>query len=167
MGAAAARGAGAGGLGTSQANLLRLLVARGKLDVSSAARFMGVGKPAASRALGRMEKKGCVRRARDKEDRRMCWVTITAKGRKILARYDRHRYDAMASLLEAVSAREVGVLSAALRRIIRRAAEQKPDLCHACVQCVAFHPEVCLLDGARCPYLLRREPGSTSGLRSG
>jgi DNA-binding MarR family transcriptional regulator len=78
------------GLSDPQYNALRILRGEGKpMQVYQIAERMVTPQTDITRLVDRLEKAGYVRRERCGEDRRVVWVTLTAKGRSLLKRLDR------------------------------------------------------------------------------
>jgi len=67
---------------------LRIVARHGPIAVSEVAKRLGVDQSTASRQLRPLEEHGLVTRAGDDNDRRVAWLSATAKGRNALARLD-------------------------------------------------------------------------------
>jgi DNA-binding MarR family transcriptional regulator len=74
----------------TDANLvaLRTVERHGPIAASAVARRLDVDQSTASRQLRPLEEHGLIRRATDPDDRRVAWLTTTAKGRALLERVD-------------------------------------------------------------------------------
>jgi DNA-binding MarR family transcriptional regulator len=75
-----------GELTLSQHNLLSALHHQPRLPVGEVALAAGVAPPTATRMLGHLERTGVVRREPSTDDRRVVTVSLTARGRQLLAR---------------------------------------------------------------------------------
>jgi DNA-binding MarR family transcriptional regulator len=75
-----------GELTLSQHNLLSALHHHPRLPVGEVALAAGVAPPTATRMLGHLERTGIVRREPSTDDRRVVTVSLTARGRRLLAR---------------------------------------------------------------------------------
>lgn len=87
------------------------------LDVAEISRQLHVSKPAVSQMLNSLEKKGCIVRQINPDDRRRISVETTPKGQQVLdestSRYD----DAMELLLQRFGAEEMQALVEQLNRL--------------------------------------------------
>lgn len=61
---------------------------QGALKVRETAERLDITPAFASTLIQSLEKKGLVQRNRDREDQRVIWITVTAKGRALLYRID-------------------------------------------------------------------------------
>jgi DNA-binding MarR family transcriptional regulator len=75
-----------GELTLSQHNLLSALHHQPRLPVGEVALAAGVAPPTATRMLAHLERTGVVRREPSTDDRRVVTVSLTARGRQLLAR---------------------------------------------------------------------------------
>jgi DNA-binding MarR family transcriptional regulator len=75
-----------GELTLSQHHLLSALHHQPRLPVGEVALAAGVAPPTATRMLAQLERAGVVRRAPSERDRRVVTVSLTAHGRRLLAR---------------------------------------------------------------------------------
>jgi DNA-binding MarR family transcriptional regulator len=67
-------------------NALRIVERHGPVAVSELARRLGVDQSTASRQLRPLETQRLVTRAGDDSDRRVAWLSLTPKGRRVLER---------------------------------------------------------------------------------
>lgn len=74
----------------TDANLvaLRIVDRHGPIAVSAVARRLDVDQSTASRQLRPLEEHGLIRRTTDPDDRRVSWLTATARGHGVLDRID-------------------------------------------------------------------------------
>jgi DNA-binding MarR family transcriptional regulator len=78
------------GITDPQYNVLRILRGHGtKVATRRIAEEMVTREPDITRLIDRLEQVGMVKRERCRRDRRVVWVTITAKGSELLAKLDR------------------------------------------------------------------------------
>jgi DNA-binding MarR family transcriptional regulator len=75
-----------GELTLSQHNLLSALHREPRLPVGEVALAAGVAPPTATRMLGQLERAGVVRREASIEDRRVVTVSLTPRGKQLLAK---------------------------------------------------------------------------------
>jgi DNA-binding MarR family transcriptional regulator len=67
---------------------LRIVARHGPVAAGDVARRLGVDQSTASRQVRALEARGLVKRAPDRDDRRVAWLTATPKGRSVIARVD-------------------------------------------------------------------------------
>jgi DNA-binding MarR family transcriptional regulator len=108
---------GSAGLTPSQLSALATVERRGPLQLGDLARIESVAPPTLTRAIGRLEEQGMVRRRPDPVDGRAVLVEATAAGRRALRDLRRARTAFLAARLgtlgeedRAVVARAVGLL---------------------------------------------------------
>ena len=65
---------------------LRIVHRHGPIVVSDLARRLGVDQSTVSRQLRPLEEQGLVARAADDDDGRVAWLSLTAKGRRVIER---------------------------------------------------------------------------------
>lgn len=111
----AARSGGETGLSPSQRIVLRALK-DGPLQVSEVAARLGVTLSAATGLVDRMARSDLVGRERDRADRRVVWVKLTAEGTRTLQVAERYRLELLREMLaplgEADLSRLCGLLEA-------------------------------------------------------
>lgn len=105
------------GLTTSQYNVLRILRGEGKPmpSLEIADRMVQV-VPAITGLIDRLEKQGLVRRERSTEDRRVVYVELTNKARKLLRDLDGPDIELHKQLIGHLSRRELRELSRLLEK---------------------------------------------------
>ncbi|HYJ66527.1 MAG TPA: MarR family transcriptional regulator [Nocardioidaceae bacterium] len=103
-----------GELTLSQHNLLTALHHQPSLPVGEVALAAGVAPPTATRMLGQLERAGVVRREASVTDRRVVTVSLTPRGRELLAKkratVSAKRRDFFESLTDAERAHSEGLL---------------------------------------------------------
>lgn len=104
--ARAARDPDLAGLALGQYQLLDAIARVGHAGTARIAEEAGIAQPTATRGLAALERKGYIRRAARKGDRRGVAVTLTAPGRRALARRQHYIDTKLAELHESLSARE-------------------------------------------------------------
>lgn len=104
-----------------QMKLLFLVAKYGPSPVSRVAEWLGVGLPAASGIVDRVERHGLVMRQRRLDDRRVVECALTDEGRRLI--------EEIAGMRREIMHRTLGVLSddelAEMTRLIRRLAESQ------------------------------------------
>lgn len=93
-------------LTVSQHTLLFSLFHPGKCKMSELARELGITMGAATSIVDRLIKAGLVKRERSTEDRRVVFVSLSKKGRRMMEEVHKVTLELMANLLSRLSARE-------------------------------------------------------------
>lgn len=92
------------------------------LPATRLATATGLSSGAMTNRVDRLEKRGLVRRRRDKNDRRGVVVSLTASGRRVIDKAIQRRLDAADESLRSINSRERRELADLLRKV--RLAEQ-------------------------------------------
>ncbi len=90
----------AGSLTATEVDVLVAAERRGPIRLSDLASFAGLNPTMLSRLIPKLEEAGLIRRLGVEEDRRVCRVEATAKGRRLLERIRTERNDALSKRLE-------------------------------------------------------------------
>lgn len=138
----------------SQFHLLKLISLDGKHQVGQVADFLGVSPPAATKNVDKLEGLGLVFRRQSKGDRRATLLSSSAKGRRLVEKYENLKAERLAPVLAAFNADELDQLAHLLERfslVLLHAEDSAEGLCF---RCSAYFEEQCpvthLRDG--CPY---------------
>jgi DNA-binding MarR family transcriptional regulator len=110
------------GLSAARLSALSVVVFGGPVTLGQLASAEQVSPPTMTRLVGAMESDGLVRRNTDLQDRRVTWITATARGKRILQEGRARRIAMLAGALKNVSAEELRLLDdagALLTRIIK------------------------------------------------
>jgi DNA-binding MarR family transcriptional regulator len=107
----------------AQYYLLRALSHEPGLGVGEMAAAAGCSSPTATRMLDGLERDGIVAREPSSEDRRRTIVSLTRKGKSVLARQRRHHDDKRQRLYEQLSPAERAQAEQLLRRLAEVIAE--------------------------------------------
>jgi DNA-binding MarR family transcriptional regulator len=128
-------------LSPTQAGILALLAARtGPLRPSALAASLAVSLPTASDAVGTLEAKGLVRRARDLQDGRATTVHLTDEGRRAATEFESGPAFVQ-DAVRALSADERGTLLRALAKVMYTLGERgETPPARMCPTCVFFAP---------------------------
>lgn len=89
-----------------QLEILELLFRLGPQTVGAAARQFRVALSTMTESLDRVEKAGYVERVRDGQDRRVVTIRLTATGRRMLERWNRHALETTVALLKSLGVAE-------------------------------------------------------------
>lgn len=105
------------GLSDSQYNALRILRGEGEpMQVYQIAERMIVAQPDISRLIDRLRANGLVDCNRSEQDRRVVWVTLTAKARELLKKLDRPISELHEAQFECLNETELAMLNKLLFR---------------------------------------------------
>jgi DNA-binding MarR family transcriptional regulator len=94
---------------------------------SELARTIGLSPAAASRAADALARQGILRRRDDGEDRRVKWLSLTAKGHKVLAHLTDARVNAVARLTGSLDDEQRAALSEALAPLLTSEPDSSPN----------------------------------------
>jgi DNA-binding MarR family transcriptional regulator len=104
----------AGTLTTTEVDILVAAERQGPVRMSDLASFAGLNPTMLSRLIPKLETAGLIRRIHDAADRRVCRVTATPKGSRLLDRIRSERNDALSRRLRNLQASERDTLALAL-----------------------------------------------------
>jgi DNA-binding MarR family transcriptional regulator len=107
------------GLSPARLSALSVIVFGGPVTLGRLASAEQVTAPTMTRLAAALEADGLVSRKEDARDRRVVWLSATAKGKKILHEGKRRRVHALAAALKALNSEELTVLSEAAALINR------------------------------------------------
>ncbi|MDV3126882.1 MarR family transcriptional regulator [Mycobacterium sp. 21AC1] len=113
-----------------QLRVLMMIATQGPLSLGAVASGLDVGAPSASRICDRLLKAGFLDRRDDPDDRRSIVLTLTADGRSIVERVNRHRRTAVRRVLRNLAAGDRERLTVALEAFAEAAGEplERDDL---------------------------------------
>lgn len=92
---------------------LSVIVFAGPVTLGDLARAEQVRPPTVSKLVADLETHGLIIRKRDADDRRVIWLSATAKGKRLLQRARDARVDALAEKVAALTAGEQKILAEA------------------------------------------------------
>lgn len=138
----------------SQFHLLKLMTFNGQHQVSEVASFLGVSPPAATKNIDKLERLGLLSRAQSTGDRRATLLSVTAKGRRLVQRYERVKTERLAPVLAAFEPQELARLTGLLERFAVALLDLDPGVDGFCLRCAAYLEEGCPVGALRggCPY---------------
>lgn len=141
-------------LSQPQFQLLKLMAINGKHQVGQVATFLGVSAPAATKNIDKLERLGLVMRSALEGDRRATLLSVSAKGRTLVRRYEELKADRLAPILEGFTAEEIERLTKLLQRFAILLYESARPSSGACLRCSAYIEEGCPVGHVRggCPY---------------
>jgi DNA-binding MarR family transcriptional regulator len=146
-------------LTTSQVHVLKLMAHNGSHQVGEIADFLGVSPPAATRNIDKLEHHGLVVRAPCEDDRRATLLSVSPKGRRLVARLDRLKETRLAPVLAELDPSEVRRLAELLERFSVSLLRKNDLEGGFCLRCAAYLEDDCPVGRARgsCPYQQARE----------
>jgi DNA-binding MarR family transcriptional regulator len=117
------------GLSPARLSALSVVVFGGPVTLGRLASAEQVTAPTMTRLVSALEADGLLSRKDDAVDRRVVWLSATAKGKRILQEGKRRRVQALAAALNALNPDELAVLSEAARLITQvvAAPDEKQD----------------------------------------
>jgi DNA-binding MarR family transcriptional regulator len=138
----------------SQFHLLKLISLDGKHQVGQVADFLGVSPPAATKNVDKLEGLGLVFRKQSKGDRRATLLSSSAKGRRLVEKYETLKAERLTPVIDAFSTDELDQLARWLERfslVLLHAEDSGEDLCF---RCSAYFEDQCPVTQLResCPY---------------
>ena len=138
----------------SQFHLLKLMTFDGQHQVSEVANFLGVSPPAATKNIDKLERLGLLVRAQSTGDRRATLLSVTAKGRRLVHRYERVKAERLAPVLAAFEPQEIARLASLLERFSVALLDLEPGSDGFCLRCAAYLEAGCPVGELRggCPY---------------
>lgn len=145
-------------LSVSQLHLLKLIALNGLHQVGEAAEFLGVSAPAATKNIEKLVQLGLLRRRPSRRDRRVQLLAVTARGRQLVERYERHKDECLRRVLDGFADQEVEQFTQLLRRFAVGLFSARPVEGGFCLRCAAHIEKDCpvgQLQGG-CPYERQR-----------
>ena len=137
-----------------QFHLLKLISLSGQHQIGKIADFLGVSSPAATKSIDKLERLGFVRRTACTTDRRATMLTATGKARELVNRYESHKLERLAPLIDKFSHDEIAELTRLMERfaVLLYAREMKED--GYCLRCAVYGERNCPIGQilGNCPY---------------
>jgi DNA-binding MarR family transcriptional regulator len=106
-----------------QFRTLVVLVSRGPQRVVDLAQELAVTSSTATRMCNRLVRKGLVNRQARSDDRRVAWITLTARGRDLVGDVTRRRREAIAELVSELSLTRPIAFASVLNAFVEAAGE--------------------------------------------
>ena len=151
-------------LSLSQFHLLKLIALNGKHQVGEVADFLGVSPPAATKNIDKLERLGLVTRQPSPGDRRAILLSSSAKGRRLVDKYEEVKEERLAPILAGFSTEELRQLSRLMERFALRLLNAEDAGDGLCFRCSAYYEESCPVNHLhdQCPYQRLRRPSTAS-----
>lgn len=132
-----------------QVRCLCFILAHDRITVGDISRGLGISYPAATKAVSRLVEKGLVARQGDAADRRSIFVEITTAGLELTGRVKPEKLKRLGSILEKLSAEEMGFLHQGIQAFLSAAADDA-ELCgQICLHCGKEHVQDCILNNLK------------------
>jgi len=142
----------------SQFHLLKVIGLNGTHQVGELAGFLGVSPPAATKSIDKLERLGLIVRNPSKGDRRATLLSPSAKGRRLVQRYEGLKADRLAPVLQKFSSKELDSFARFLERFSVSLLDLEQPGRGFCLRCGAYIEEGCPVGQTRggCPYQTAR-----------
>ncbi len=143
----------------AQFHVLKLMANNGEHEVGQVADFLGVSAPAATKNIDKLERFGLVTRSPSPSDRRATLLSISAKTRRLVRRYEEMKRARLAPVLTEFTPAEVERLSGLLERFAVSLLKRGDSGNGCCLRCAAYIEEGCPVGRLRggCPYTTSRD----------
>ena len=152
-----------------QFHLLKLISLNGRHHVGEVADFLGVSPPAATTNIDKLERLGLVARSPSPGDRRATLLSSSAKGRRLVRKYEDLKANRLAPVLGAFSPGEIDQLAGLLERFALLLIKQEASGKGLCLRCAAYCEDNCSVGRIRggCPYQEGRRAATSPGRGAG
>jgi len=147
-------------LSLSQFHLLKLIALNGKHQVGEVADFLGVSPPAATKNIDKLERLGLVSRLPSPGDRRATLLSPSAKGKRLVRKYEATKEERLTPVLAGFSHDELQQLARLMERFSLRLLDSEGADDGLCFRCSAYYEENCPVNHLhdQCPYQRLRKP---------
>ncbi|MFZ1020114.1 MAG: MarR family transcriptional regulator [Minisyncoccia bacterium] len=102
----------------SQAEVLRFIGANKKETMSAIAGYLKITPPSATEIIGEMEKRGLIKRRKDKKDRRLVFITLSDSAKKLFVSSLRHKESVLKKMTSKLSKKDRENLERIIRILI-------------------------------------------------
>lgn len=138
----------------SHFHLLKVITINGDHQVGEVATFLGVSPPAATKSIDKLERLGLIVRTPSKGDRRATMLSPSAKGRRLVQKYEELKAERLSPVLAEFKREEQDLLADLLERFSLSVIRREESSGGLCLRCAAYRDVDCavgLLRGG-CPY---------------
>lgn len=137
-----------------QFHLLKLIALNGHHQVGEIAEFIGVSSPAATKNIDKLEGLGLVNRTKSKGDRRAILLSASAKGRRLVKKYESHKANRLAPVLTQFDPEEIDQLAHLMEKFAVHLYNQEKSESGFCLRCAAYCQTHCPVGHVmgNCPY---------------
>jgi DNA-binding MarR family transcriptional regulator len=142
-----------------QFNLLRLIDHNGNHYVGEMANFLGVSQAAASKNVDKLVRLKLVAREIQADDRRATSLSLTARGKKIIRRYEALKQEKLREVMASFDPEELGGVIQGLEKVCYMILKKEEDIEGVCMKCRAYYIEHCPLQSlsTSCIYVRNRK----------
>ena len=153
------RDVASGQLTPAQMKLLKLISQAQGPTVGDVATFMGVSNAAASKAIDRLVRRGFLKRAAGRSDRRASELVVTPSGQCMLSAFETVRSRRLAEVFDRFSPLELSRTAELLDQLAATIVATSASPGDVCLQCGVYFKDRCLLHDAgskNCQYRERK-----------
>ena len=149
----------------AQFHLLKMMSLNGRHQVGEIADLLGVSSPAATKNVDKLERLGLAVRTSSKGDRRASFLSVSAKGRRLVRKYEKLKTARMSPVLETFKGEEIEQLANLLERFSVSLLDVDGIEEGCCLLCAAYIASDCSVGRRRggCPYYNIREGQAGAG----
>ena len=140
-------------------HLLKLMSINGRHQVSEIAEFLGISPAAASKNMDKLEGLGLVIRTPSEGDRRATLLSLSTKGRRLVAAYEELKASRLYPMLDKFKPEEIKRFSRLLERfsmeVLKLETGEEQEISNGyCMRCSAYLESECPVGDIRggCPY---------------
>jgi DNA-binding MarR family transcriptional regulator len=153
----------------SQFQVLRLMSLNGPHQAGEVADFLGVSPPAATKNIDKLERLGLVARAPSAGDRRATLLSVSAKGRRLVRKYEERKAAYLAPVLKSFRPTEIERFTDLLERFSISLLSQQLAADKFCLRCAGYIEADCPVRRMRggCRYQKVRSAHAVKGLPEG
>ncbi len=130
-------------LALSQVHLLRLIARNGTHQIGELAQILGLTPPALTKGIDKLEGLGLIVRGPCEGDRRATLLSASAKGRKLVEKYEKLTSARLAPVLDEFSGEELQSLAGMLERFSLSLIRNEQVNTEMCLRCAAYCQEQC------------------------
>ena len=141
-------------LSLSQFHLLKVIALNGDHQVSEMAGVLGVSPPAVTKNIDKLERLNLLVRTPSKGDRRATLLSPSAKGRRLVRKYENLKTDRLAPILKEFNPEELDQMALLLKRFSLSLIRQEVSDDGLCLRCAAYWEKYCPVGQIHggCPY---------------
>ena len=138
----------------SQFHLVKAITLNGGYQIGEVAGFLGVSPPAATKSINKLEGLGLIVRSPSRGDRRATLLSPSARGRRLVQKYEELKGERLRPVLDEFSPDELERMTRLLERFSLSVIEREDVGSGLCLHCAAYCDEDCAVGEVRggCPY---------------
>ncbi len=138
----------------SHFHVLKVIAINGDHQVGEVANFLGVSAPAATKSIDKLERLGLIVRTPSKGDRRATMLSPSARGRRLVQKYEDLEAERLSPVLDEFTREEQDLLADLLERFSLSVIEREASSGGLCLRCAAYRDQDCTVGVTRggCPY---------------